>query len=73
MPESNDQIGQRLEQVESAIMHLQHDFESLNEMLLHQQKAIGELRKSIEKLSASVETLGDDADRNPEDERPPHY
>lgn len=73
MTESSDQTSQRLEQVESALMHLQHDFESLNDTLLHQQKLIDELKQSINKLSATVETLGDDEDRSPEDERPPHY
>lgn len=69
--EPNEQ--DRLTQVESALMHLQHDFESLNDTLLYQQKLINELRKSVEKLTSVVENLDGDEQRDPGEERPPHY
>ncbi len=64
---------QRLTNIESAIMHLQQDVESLSDSLVHQAGLIDELKKSIGKLTASVETLEADDEHSAADEKPPHY
>lgn len=63
----------RLTNLESTIMHLQHDVESLSETLLLHQKTMGELQKALDKLSSTIENLDGDEARDPQDERPPHY
>jgi uncharacterized coiled-coil protein SlyX len=70
MERTNDQ---RLTEMESAIMHLQHDVDSLSETLLHQQKVIDELNKSVEKLTSTIESMDGEEQRDPQQERPPHY
>ena len=40
MDQTNDQ---RITNLETAIMHLQHDFEGLSDSLIHQQKTIDDL------------------------------
>ena len=64
---------ERLTAVESSIMHLQHDVESLSDALIKHGQILDELKKSIEKLSSTVENLEPDRPRDPLDERPPHY
>lgn len=63
----------RLTTVETAIMHLQRDMESLSDSLLHHGRLLDELQKSLDKLSSTVEELDSDDQRDPEDEVPPHY
>ncbi|MFK7821889.1 MAG: SlyX family protein [Planctomycetaceae bacterium] len=70
MDQTNDQ---RITNLETAIMHLQHDFEGLSDSLIHQQKTIDELKKTIEKLSATIQSLDTEEERDPKEERPPHY
>lgn len=69
----NQPNDERITNLESAIMHLQHDFDGLSESLIAQQKVIDDLKKMIEKLSATVQTLEGEEERDPKEERPPHY
>jgi uncharacterized coiled-coil protein SlyX len=70
MDQSTDQ---RITNLETAVMHLQHDFEGLSDSLIHQQKTIDDLKKTVEKLSATIQSLDNEEERDPKDERPPHY
>ncbi len=64
---------ERLNDVESSIMHLQHDVESLSGTLIKHGRTLDELRKLIEKLSATVDNMEGEEQRDPMDEKPPHY
>ena len=64
---------ERIVDAEMALTHLQHDYESLNEVVLTQQKAIESLSVQIQRLQSKVEANSDPEVRDPESERPPHY
>lgn len=63
----------RIVDAEMALTHLQHDYESLNEVVLEQQKAIEQLSVQIQRLQSKVESNSDPEIRDAEAERPPHY
>ena len=67
-----DALEQRLIQVESVLMLVQHDVEQLNKAVLDQQAELAALRGTLDRLTAAVEE-GPAEPRNPLDERPPHY
>jgi len=64
----------RLVRLESLVMHLQRDFETLNAVLLKQQVALERLGLSMTRLDDRLARLGEeDETRDPLAERPPHY
>ena len=63
----------RIVEAEIALTHLQHDYESLNEVVLEQQKAIEQLSIQIQRLQTKVESNAEPEIRDAESERPPHY
>lgn len=63
----------RIVDAEMALTHLQQDYESLNEVVLQQQKAIEQLSVQIQRLQTKVESNADPEVRDAESERPPHY
>lgn len=63
----------RIVEAEIALTHLQHDYESLNEVVLEQQKAIEQLSVQIQRLQTKVESNAEPEIRDAESERPPHY
>ena len=65
-------MEQRLIQVESVLMQLQHDLEQLNKAVLDQQAELTHLKSALDRLSTTLEE-GPAEPRNPVDERPPHY
>ena len=65
--------SERIVETEIALTHLQHDYESLNEVVLEQQKAIEQLSVQIQRLQTKVESNTDPEVRDAESERPPHY
>ena len=71
---NRENLNQRVENLESALAYLQHDFEAQNETILLHTKEIKKLENSISKLLSKVEQLKDGAEeRDPLDEKPPHY
>lgn len=71
---SDHQSAERLTNVESALAHLQNDFEALNEAVLLQAKQIENLQAALKKLDEQVaESKTPEAPRDPVDEKPPHY
>lgn len=69
-----DELAERLQSLEMLAMHMQHDIEQLNEVILSQQGEIRGLRALVERFQGQLE----DAMREPEirdleEERPPHY
>jgi uncharacterized coiled-coil protein SlyX len=64
---------ERIVDAEVALTHLQHDYETLNEVVLQQQKTIEQLSLQVKRLQTKVETNTDPEIRDAEAERPPHY
>ena len=71
---SENQSAERLTNCESALAHLQNDYEALNEAVLLQAKQIDRLESVIEKLTEQIEeSKTPESPRDPVDEKPPHY
>jgi SlyX protein len=65
---------ERLVAIESAVAHLQHNYEQLHHTLLAIQADLRGLRQALARLDSCVEKLQQDPEvRSPEAERPPHY
>ncbi len=70
----SDSSDARLEQIESAIAHLQHDIDSLSNSLLHQNRRLHEIEQRFIRIEHELETANSFPEkRDPEAERPPHY
>ena len=55
-------------------MHLQHDFETLNAVVLDQQRQLARLQQVLTRVDDRLKRLSlDEEQRDPEAERPPHY
>ncbi len=64
----------RLERIESALAHLQHDVDSLNASLLNQYRRLQEFEARFVRLESELQVESDSADRrDAASERPPHY
>lgn len=72
---SEDQkITTRLNDVEASMMHLQNDYDALNEVVLENVRRIEQLTKSIQGLTDRLKAASEGLpERKAEDERPPHY
>lgn len=65
---------QRVTGLESTLMHLQNDYDSLNEVVLENANRLEKMASLIQQLTARVESASSDpAPRKLEDEKPPHY
>lgn len=74
MEESAANQAERLIAVESALAHMQHDFEQLHGVALELQRELRQMTLQIQRLERRLEVLGEDPEvRSPEMERPPHY
>ena len=71
-PCMNDEVAERLTRLESAIAHLEHLTEQLNEVVTDQRRQLDQLRKKLELQSQSLESIELERIRstNP---KPPHY
>ncbi len=64
----------RLVRIETAILHLEHDVQQLNDSLVAQHRAIEALRVAVERLEWRLDREGPTPEtRDPEAEKPPHY
>ena len=64
----------RVEHVESLLMHLQRDVDSLGEVVWRQQAEIDALKKEVQRLGERGATEADGVEeRDPVAEQPPHY
>lgn len=69
-----DPIPDRIQALEMHLMHLQHDVEQLNSVILSQQEEIRALRGLVERFEGQLASaLSDPEVRDIEAERPPHY
>lgn len=70
------QLEQRLIDLETTLGLLQHDFEAQNEMILVNNRQLDQLQRAVRRLTTMVEAIppsGASEPRNLEDEKPPHY
>ena len=69
-----DRNEQRLTNLESTIMHLQNDYESLNQVVLETARRLDTMVKRMQQLTDQIAAANDPQPaRRPEDEKPPHY
>ncbi|MFI4850200.1 MAG: SlyX family protein [Gimesia chilikensis] len=69
-----EEVSSRLNQIESVLMHLQHDVEQLNTAILHQNDVLDKLSRSMKLLDNRIGVLEEeDEGRDPLEEKPPHY
>lgn len=73
--ESNDPANDRLVRIETALMHLTHDVETMQQAIIAQQREVDALRRTLDRVQAGREREEGllPESRDPESERPPHY
>ena len=66
---------ERVTGLESTLMHLQNDYDALNEVVLENANRLEKMSSMIQQLTARLESVSsnDVAPRKIEDEKPPHY
>lgn len=71
---ANAELEERLQRIESAVAHLQHDVESLNAALSGYFRRLAEFDARFTRIEHEMEAASQTLDRiDPEHERPPHY
>ena len=71
---SESALTDRIVALELLVTHLERDLATLNSALLDQQKEIGTLKRTIERLDDRMSRMAaPEESRNPAEERPPHY
>lgn len=65
-------LALRLEKIESALAHLDHQYEQLNEMVIAQDKLLARLQKVAERVDGALQALALEQTRAG-NTRPPHY
>ena len=71
---SGDPLEERLIRIESALAHLQHDIESLNNSLSLQFRRLQGFEARFVRIEQELESFAEPPEvRDPEAERPPHY
>ena len=63
----------RIVDAEIALTHLQQDYESINEVVLEQQRVIEQLSQQVQRLESRLDAAKDPEVRDAESEKPPHY
>lgn len=65
---------QRLTNLETSMMHLQNDFDSLNDVVLENARRLERMANTIQTLSDRLQAATEPTSgRDAEDEIPPHY
>ena len=64
----------RIMELELQLMHLQKDFEALNQMVLENSRRLDDFLSQVTRLNRRLDGLSTDSEpRNLLDEKPPHY
>ena len=72
--DENEKNAQRLTELESSMMHLQNDYDSLNEVVLENARRLEQVLKTIQGLTDRLKVISEpQSERSAEDEVPPHY
>ena len=71
---STTSIEVRLEKIESALAHLQHDIDSLNSSLMNHFRRMQEFESRFGRVEGELQLISAPIDRSDgASERPPHY
>lgn len=74
MSASSPEFEARLERIESALAHLQHDVDSLNESLTRHFQRLQDFDTRFARIEHEMQSLQQDPEsRDPDAEKPPHY
>lgn len=74
MSDSDNHVETRLERIESALAHLQHDVDSLNASLTRHFQRLQSFEDRFTRIEHEIESLSEGPEsRDPEAEKPPHY
>ena len=69
-----DNLHERVTTLEMLVMHLQHDLEQLNSVVIEQQVELQTLQRLFGRLEARFDQFDPQPEpRDPLEERPPHY
>jgi SlyX protein len=69
-----DDAGERLLRLETAVAHLQHDFEQLHGVALELQAELRQWTLRLGRIEHQLDRLAEPPEtRSPADERPPHW
>ena len=72
--DQSERDRKRITELESSMMHLQNDYDSLNEVVLENVQRLENMRLIIERLESRLRaSSGSEPERKAEDEVPPHY
>tara|TARA_B100000676_G_C17805603_1_gene694577 strand:+ start:272 stop:505 length:234 start_codon:yes stop_codon:yes gene_type:complete len=72
--ESNDAHEGRLQRIESALAHLQHDLDALNDSLGTHFRRLQSFEERFVRIEHEIEAMHEGPEvRDPDSERPPHY
>lgn len=72
--DQSERDRKRITELESSMMHLQNDYESLNEVVLENVHRLEKMRLIIERLESRLQANSEgEPERKAEDEVPPHY
>jgi SlyX protein len=67
-------MEERVIELESAVAHLQHELDQINEVVLRQQAEVHALTNTLRRLEGRLALLSQEPEeRLPSEERPPHY
>ena len=70
----DDKTVERLNNVESALAHLQKDFDALNDAILMYAKRFDKIHGLLDQMSEQIrEAKTAESTEDPLDEKPPHY
>ena len=73
-PSKVEELLSRFNDLETVLMHLQHDVEQLNDAILQQNKVVETLSKSMKRLDSRLGELEiEEEGHDSYDEKPPHY
>lgn len=66
---------ERITNLESALAHHQREFELLNQVVVAQAAAIEKLERKLHSIESNMQTVESrlSDERDPMDEKPPHY
>ena len=71
---NEDKIFERLNNVESALAHLQKDFDALNDSILVYAKQFEKIHGLLDQMSEQIrDSKLAEPSADPLDEKPPHY
>lgn len=65
----------RTESLESALAHHQREYDLLNQVVIEQAQLVEKLTRRLTQLESTIQTVREQLpdDRDPAEEKPPHY